>query len=225
MCAYFEPWPLGFSTEPPGHPECPHPCRVAARGDEAPLAGPGAAQPRSCPTTPWPQEIPFPIYIFLNIILISPAEPWAQTTGLFHVLPTAEALLQAPSLWGQSSHSSGAVVQRAQGHAAYVEQHRKTLFGSLSSSPDAHAQRQMLFPFRDCKKAVIFQSRDQGSLCAAQYRENKQKALHWKCLQHQDCKVNNKISIIWYYIRPSKHRIRFAGGGGTIKVALLKHNT
>lgn len=50
---------------------------------------------------------------------------------MFHLFLTVDALLQAPSLWGRSSRSSGTVLQGAQGQAAYVEKEEKAHFGSL----------------------------------------------------------------------------------------------
>ena len=59
---------------------------------------------------------------------------------MFHLFLTVEALLQAPSLWGRSSRSSGAVLWRAQGQAAYMEKGEKARSGSLPVS-DSRVQR------------------------------------------------------------------------------------
>lgn len=115
----------------------------------------GAAQ-----VLPWTQKMSPSLYLL-------PVEPWTRTTSMFHSFLTAEVLVQAPDLWGQRSCSSGSVLQSALGQVAYVGKGEKAHFGSLPLS-NFHVQRWTLFTSRDCKKAVIFQARDQGRLCSVQ---------------------------------------------------------
>lgn len=101
---------LGLFHWTPWSPWVPPSLQSGCQRRRSPPGWPSLDVAQLCPD---PKKFPLPLFFYINFVLISPAEPWERTTGLFHVLPTAEALLQAPTLWGQSSRSSGAVVQRA----------------------------------------------------------------------------------------------------------------
>lgn len=123
-----------------------------------------AAQPGCCPGTPWPQKRPLPFIFFLL------AEPWAWSSGMFHLFLTVEALLQAPGLWGWRGCSRGCGVAGSPGTSSLRGEVRKGSFQGVCldltpistdecSSPPGTVEKQWYFTWRtreDCAQFNIW---------------------------------------------------------------------